>query len=88
MLARDGLYLQVELSLQPLQPPTSAHQQVLLVLASGLMVPRALLQRELMWFTGTFCGASLSAGQLAVCAAQHWTQEWGSTAGLTDVSRG
>jgi hypothetical protein len=46
---------QVESSFQPLQmlPGMCASQQLLLVLASGLMVPRALLQCELMWFTGT-----------------------------------
>jgi hypothetical protein len=45
----------VESSFQPLQvlPGVSASQQLLLLLASGLMVPRALLQAELMWFTGT-----------------------------------
>eukprot|EP00877_Chromochloris_zofingiensis_P002163 jgi/Chrzof1/11948/Cz06g15200.t1 len=41
----------------------SSHQLVLAVLANGLMVPRALCQGELMWFTGTSCGAMLATAQ-------------------------
>ncbi|KIY96758.1 hypothetical protein MNEG_11204 [Monoraphidium neglectum] len=63
--------MQVETSLSPatLLPAVSCREQLLLVLASGLMVPRALLMGELMWFTGTCSGALLAVGQLLVVAA-------------------
>lgn len=54
-----------------LLPAISPWQQLLLVFASGLMVPRALLLGELMWFTGTSSGAMLAAGQLAVLAVHR-----------------
>ncbi|WIA11442.1 hypothetical protein OEZ85_011559 [Tetradesmus obliquus] len=65
--AGAGLAL-VESSFQPLQalPGVSASQQLLLLLSSGLMVPRALLQCELMWFTGT---ARAAATITAMCLA-------------------
>lgn len=47
-------------------PETSASQLLLLVLANGLMVPRAVLTRQIMWFTGTCSGTLLAAGQLLV----------------------
>lgn len=62
------LPLQVQLALHPgpVQPssPAELAALVLLVLASGLMVPRALHTRQFMWFTGTCNGALLAAGQL------------------------
>ncbi|KAF6253605.1 hypothetical protein COO60DRAFT_1546013 [Scenedesmus sp. NREL 46B-D3] len=73
LLILQPLQQLVESSFQPLQmlPGLCASQQLLLVLASGLMVPRALLQRELMWFTGTCSGSLLAAGQLGVLAVHH-----------------
>ncbi|KIY93485.1 hypothetical protein MNEG_14477 [Monoraphidium neglectum] len=61
----------VETCLSPatLLPAVSCRKQLLLVLASGLMVARALLVAELMWFTGTCSGAVLAVGQLLVVAA-------------------
>lgn len=66
--------LQVESSFQPLQalPGVSASQQLLLLLSSGLMVPRALLQCELMWFTGTarWAALHLTVTFLLLCYSQ------------------
>jgi hypothetical protein len=60
----------VETALLPaLLPAIAPREQLLLALASGLMVPRALLMAELMWFTGTCSGALLAAGQLLVVAS-------------------
>jgi hypothetical protein len=44
-------------------------QLVLLVLAPALMVPRALLARQFMWFTGTCSSAMLYAGHAALLGA-------------------
>lgn len=48
---------------------SSEMQLLLLVLANGLMVPRALLTRQFMWFTGTCSGALLAASQLLLLKA-------------------
>lgn len=60
--------MQVQLALHPgpVQPPNPSELGllVLLVLANGLMVPRAIHTRQFMWFTGTCNGALLAAGQL------------------------
>jgi len=54
-------------------PGVCSQQQVLLLFASGLMVPRALLARELMWFTGTCSATLLAAVQLVVMAVHAAT---------------
>jgi len=57
---------QVEMAFNPaaIVSETSPSQLLLLVLANGLMVPRAVLARQVMWFTGTCSGTLLALGQL------------------------
>lgn len=64
------LHVQVDTALHPAQlvPDSSVGQLVLLLLANGLMVPRALFTRQFMMFTGTCSGALLAAGQLLMVA--------------------
>lgn len=67
-----ALYTQVNAALSPyeLLPTISGQVVLLLVLANGLMVPRALHTRQFMWFTGTCSGTLLAAGQLLLLALQ------------------
>lgn len=72
--------LQVQMSVQPgagIAPgpsgfePQAVGQLVLLLLANGLMVPRALHTCTIMWFTGTCSGMLLAAGQLVMLGLQN-----------------
>jgi hypothetical protein len=69
--------MQVLLAVQPeqLRPDTSISQLLLLVLANGLMVPRALATKQFMWFTGTCSGTLLAAGQLVILAAHSVSRQ-------------
>jgi hypothetical protein len=60
---------------QVLADGPSLCQLLLLVLANGLMVPRALRTRQFMWFTGTCSGTLLAAGQLVVLAAHSLSRQ-------------
>jgi hypothetical protein len=50
--------------------PQAVVQLLLLLLANGLMVPRALHTCTIMWFTGTCSGMLLAAGQLGMLCLQ------------------
>lgn len=69
--------MQVLLALHPEQllPDTSTSQLLLLVLANGLMVPRALATKQFMWFTGTCSGTLLATGQLVILAAHSVSRQ-------------
>ncbi|KAF8070904.1 maltose excess protein 1 [Scenedesmus sp. PABB004] len=96
LLILQPLHQLVASALAPAQllPGVSPGQQALLVLAAGLQVPRALLMRELMWFTGTASAAQLAAAQLLVCgahgaaarAAALHRQPWVAAGGAADAS--
>lgn len=74
--------MQVMSAMSPLEllSACSAGQQLLLVFACGLMVPRALLLGELMWFTGTSSGAMLAAAQLVVLEVKKVTNDVAASA--------
>lgn len=71
-------HTQVQTALHPRQALADGPglgELLLLVLANGLMVPRALCTRQFMWFTGTCSGAMLAAGQVVVLAAHSLSRQ-------------